>query len=95
MVPTVDIEGFERHHVVEQNPDNLKKLKTKKFGPLLINDPSNLVWVPHFPHIEISAEYSSAPNGDGLRLRDKINKLDFEQQRAVGLSKLRKYGVLK
>ncbi len=94
-MPTSDIKGFERHHIVEQNPNNLKKAEIRKFGPELINDPSNLVWIPHFPHLEISAEYSSKSDSKWPSLRDEINTLDFEQQRAKGLSMLRKYRVLK
>ena len=95
-IPSNDIAGYEQHHIVGQNPENLKKTAIEKFGRQLIDDPSNLVWVPHFPHVEITAEYNSVPNRDGgSTFRERVGKLGFEQQREIGLSFLRKYGVLK
>jgi hypothetical protein len=94
--PTANILGYEQHHIVEQNPSNIKKGVIEKFGSALINDPSNLVWVPHFPHLEISADYSSVPDNDGgPTLRERVKEWEFGQQREFGLRKLREYGVLK
>ncbi len=94
--PAENVDGYERHHIVEQNPGNLEKGNFAKFGSELIDDESNVVWIPHFPHIEVTAEYNSVPNDDGGPiLRERINNLDFDQQREIGLSILRKYGVLK
>jgi len=94
--PTENILGYEQHHIVEQNPSNIEKGVIEKFGSARINDPSNLVWVPHFPHLEISADYSSVPDNDGgPTRRERVKEWDFGQQREFGLSKLRKYGVLK
>ena len=88
--------GYEKHHIVEQNDDNVRKRAAEKFGWAAIDDSINVVWVPHFPHIEISAAYSSIPNNDGgPTLRERVKNLDYSQQREFGLYMLRKYGVLK
>jgi hypothetical protein len=73
--PTENAIGYEKHHIVEQNDDNVRKRPVQKFGWAAIDDPTNVVWVPHFSHIEISAEYSSIPNNDGgPTLRDRVKK---------------------
>ncbi len=88
--------GYEQHHIVNQNPDNLQKGTVAKFGSELINDPSNIVWVPRLQHECVNSEYSSNSTGPGTPLvRELINKMDFQQQREEGLKILRKCGVLK
>ena len=42
--PTQNALGYERHHIVEQNDDNVEKEVVVKFGRDEIDDPSNLVW---------------------------------------------------
>ena len=88
--------GYEQHHIVEQNPDNLEKIIIAKFGQERLDDPSNLVWLPRFQHEEISAYYSSKLFGPGgPTVREIISVFGYEQQREVGLSAMRKFGVLK
>ena len=94
--PTKNILGYEQHHIVEQNPSNIEKGDIfDKFGIARINDSSNVVWVPHFPHLELSADYSSVEEKGGRTLRDELKEMSFEEQRQKGLEKLREHGVLK
>jgi hypothetical protein len=93
--PTENELGYEQHHIVNQNDDNLRKNVFVKFGPGAINDSDNVVWVPRLLHECISAQYSKNSNGTGSPLvRDVINAMDFDHQRAAGLEILRKCGVL-
>lgn len=92
--PAQNILGYVQHHIVEQHDDNVKKREVEKFGSARIDDPSNVVWVPYFPHLEISAEYSSKIDG-GRTLRERVKELDFDEQRRIGLEMLRERGVLK
>ena len=94
--PTQNILGYVQHHIVEQHDDNVRKKEIYKFGGARIDDPSNLVWVPYFPHLEISAEYSGVPDNDGgPTLRERVKKHDFDEQRRIGLEMLRERGVLR
>jgi hypothetical protein len=98
--PTQNVLGYERHHIVEQNPDNIAKgpdvEAIEKFGRDLIDDPSNIVWIPRFKHEQITRYYNSEDRDDPLRRihRKVVNDLDFAGQRAAGLEALRKFGVL-
>ena len=92
--------GYEQHHIVEQNPANIAKapddLDLEKFGRAMIDDPSNLVWVPRLKHELITALYNSKDE-DGLqgRLhRQVINAMDFDAQYQAGLAALQRFGVL-
>ncbi|WP_170153135.1 hypothetical protein [Roseiarcus fermentans] len=97
--------GYERHHVVEQNPSNVAKeddvcevfFAVNKFGREAIDDDNNLVFVPRLKHELITADYNRKPEGGQpfRRLRDYANTLDFDRQRQIGLEELREYGVLK
>ena len=93
--------GYQRHHVVEQNPDNVAKspLATaiEKFGRAALDDPSNIVWVPTLKHEQITGYYNALERSDrpGVLHRDVVDQLDFAAQRAAGLDALRKFGVLK
>ena len=94
--PVENVLGYEQHHIVEQNPDNLTKIVIAKFGQERLDDPSNLVWLSRFQHEDISAYYSSKPFGSGgPTVREIISVFGYEQQREVGLSVMRKFGVLK
>jgi hypothetical protein len=77
--PTDNILGYERHHIVEQNPDNLEKdadvitgdairIPTadtiEKFGRDKLEDPSNIVWVPRLKHEKITNDYNSTDDED-------------------------------
>jgi len=95
--------GYERHHIVEQNPANLTKecddvgVDLAKFGRDKIDEDSNIVWVPRFKHELITNEYNSLDEDDfEHRLRRKVvGEMGFANQREAGLAALRKYGVLK
>jgi hypothetical protein len=104
--PTENILGYEQHHIVNQNPANLAKNVVVKFGRELIDDPSNLAWVPRLKHEPITTYYNDkavnvgdyddkAAEVGNLRVREYLNKLDFDQQRQEGLRIMRKFGVLK
>ena len=97
--PTENRLGFEAHHIVEQNPENIEKRLIyeiailQKFGAAAIDAPSNIVWVPRMRHEDITSEYNSIDGSDPLRrrLRDVINQREFSDQRAFGLEELRKH----
>ena len=98
--PTENVLGYERHHIVEQNRDNVAKSPTEivieKFGWDKIDDPSNIVWVPRLKHELITAYYNSTDLGDPAKRlhRQVVNDMDFNGQREAGLAALRKFGVL-
>jgi hypothetical protein len=94
--PTRNVLGYERHHVVEQNDDNVEKEALVKFGRDALDDPSNLVWAPRLKHELITGYYNEIDPGDlqGRSRRDVIGEDDFETQREKGLAVLRKFGVL-
>ena len=62
--------GYERHHIVEESPYNVLKDDSQaveqmlKFGIEVLNDPSNIVWVPRLQHEQITAEYKAAYFGN-------------------------------
>ena len=94
--PTQNVLGYERHHIVEQNDDNVEKEAVVKFGRDAIDDPSNLVWVPRLKHELITAYYNETDPGDpqGRSRRDVIGEDEFEIQREEGLAALQNFGVL-
>jgi hypothetical protein len=94
--PTENILGYEKHHIVEQNPENLEKIVVEKFGRARLNDPTNLANVARFPHEDITGDYNRTLAGPGSpTVRDLVDQLSFEQQREIGLMFMRKHGVLK
>jgi hypothetical protein len=94
--PSDNILGYEEHHIVNQNSDNLAKDVFEKFGRDIIDDPSNIVWISRLQHECVNAEYSSNWNGPGTpTVREVLNGMDFSRQREEGLQILRKCGVLK
>jgi hypothetical protein len=98
--PTDNVRGYQKHHAVEQNPDNLAKSPVaatiEKFGRTVLDDPSNIVWVPTLKHEQITGYYNSleSENIPSVRHRDVVNELDFLSQRDTGLETLRLFGVL-
>lgn len=98
--PTDNVLGYDQHHIVGQNRDNVLKTPIKvsveKFGWNLIDAPSNLVWIPRLKHELITGYYNSKVEGDpyGRLRRQIINEGDFAAQREAGLQALRLFGVL-
>jgi hypothetical protein len=94
--PTQNSLGYERHHIVEQNDDNVAKTPVVKFGRAKIDDPSNLVYIPRLKHELVTADFNSeVPVGSpGETLRDLVDDLDFDEQRSFGFYMLRRYGIL-
>ena len=97
--------GYQQHHVVEQNPDNVVKAPLvksslaaaiEKFGRAALDDPSNIVWVPTLKHEQVTGYYNAKDDDDGLgRLRRRVvDELDFGGQRVEGLDALQLFGVL-
>ena len=68
----------------------------EKFGRAVLDDPSNIVWVPTLKHEQITGYYNSlaSENIPSVRHRDVVNELDFLSQRDTGLDTLRLFGVL-
>ena len=98
--PTENIDGYERHHIVEQTDANIQKylpeIGLRKFGRDKIEDPSNIAWIPRLKHEQISGDFSSKPGGPNTpTVREQLSKQDFATQREAGLEALRKRGVLK
>jgi hypothetical protein len=98
--PTQNVLGYEVHHIVEQNKDNIAKSPCKvdfeKFGRAVIDDPSNLVWVPRLKHELITAYYNSTDADDpqGRLRRQVVNAMDFASQYQAGLAAMQEFGVL-
>ena len=94
--PTQNVLGYERHHIVEQNDNNVEKEVVVKFGRDAIDDPSNVVWVPRLKHELITGYYNEIDHDDPQerRRRDVIGEDNFDTQRDKGLAVLRKFGVL-
>lgn len=95
--PTENVLGYDRHHIVHQNDDNVAKspgeVRVEKFGRNLIDSPSNLVWIPRLKHQLITGYYNSEV--DGVLRRQAVGAGDFAAQREEGLQTLQRFGVLK
>jgi hypothetical protein len=82
-------DGYEWHHVVEQNSANLARFGTGKIQAL-----ENIFRVPYEPHRKISGYYSSIqPFTNGKTVREWLNEQDYEAQRAFGLKTMKAFGV--
>ena len=95
--PTQNVLGYERHHIVEHNDNNVEKEVVAKFGRDAIDDPSNVVWVPRLKHELITGYFNELDDDDRQerRRRDVIGGDNFETQYDKGLAALRKFGVLR
>jgi hypothetical protein len=82
--PAENLLGYETHHLVEQNDDNVAKRALSKFGREAIDDPSNTVYVPRLKHELISADYSRCVEEDPSErtLREVTDEMDFDKQRS-------------
>ena len=93
--------GYERHHIVEENPANIAKdariaERAWKFGYDALEDPSNIVYVPRLKHEQITAAYNGSYLGNPAypRMRAVVIAMDFNAQREAGLQALREVGAL-
>lgn len=75
-------EGYQWHHIVEQNSANVSK-----FGNEVIQNTRNIVALPSNIHQEVSSIYSSA-NGLGQTFRQSISTQSLLQQLSAGLQVL-------
>jgi hypothetical protein len=87
--------GYETHHIVERLRRSSHPLANSKVFRGQINAPENLVSVPRWKHVDISAWYSR-PNRlyGGLSPRDYLRGKSWEEQYEFGLRILRRFGVL-
>jgi hypothetical protein len=98
--PTANASGYDLHHIVQQNSNNVAKspaeFRVEKFGWNAIDAPSNTVWIPRLKHNLITAYYNGkAVEGSGARLRRQIvGDEDFASQYSDGLATLQMFGVL-
>ncbi|MGA2493604.1 MAG: hypothetical protein ABSF67_11700 [Roseiarcus sp.] len=92
--------GYERHHIVEQNPANLAKSPlaaiAEKFGRAALEDPRNIVWIPRTKHELITGYFNGKDQDDpaGRIRRRVVGEMDFEDQFQAGLGAMRLFGVL-
>ena len=79
------------HHIVEQNPNNIKK-----FGAEAIHTERNLVKVNAGKgslHSRVTGYYNSKIPGTNMRVRDFVNKMGYEEQFKHGMEILKKFGL--
>jgi hypothetical protein len=88
--------GYHDHHVVERqsgssDPDS----NARRFGDRL-ESRENIVRIPQWKHVEISAWYSTRNRAYGGRTpRDYLRGQSWDEQYRLGIQKLRDFGVLK
>lgn len=78
------------HHIVEQNPTNIKM-----FGPKAIHSIKNMIKLPHGAgsiHAKVSGYYSSTYLNSGMRVRDYASTLSFQDQYKFGIEILKRFG---
>jgi len=98
--PTENVEGYDGHHLVQQNSSNVAKsrieIAAEKFGWDVIDAPSNTVWIPRVKHRLITDYYNSTdPNDPSGRLRRQVvSEMSYDAQYADALATLRMFGVL-
>jgi hypothetical protein len=88
--------GYEDHHIVEgQYGSRSDRSNALRFGARL-ESRENLVRIPKWSHIDISAWYSRKNEGfGGMSPRAYLRGRSWDEQYAVGLRALRDVGVLK
>ena len=80
------------HHIVEQHADNIAK-----FGAESIHNSSNLIKLPSGAgsiHAKVTGYYNSLMPGTGMRVRDYVKTLSYEQQYQFGIEVLKRFGWL-
>ncbi len=83
--------GYDIHHIVEQTP-----AEQVGFPRTMIDRDDNLARIPTLKHWEINAWYQTR-NLDygGMSPREYLRYKDWDERRAVVLTALRRFGVLK
>ncbi|MEA2991925.1 MAG: hypothetical protein QOD40_845 [Alphaproteobacteria bacterium] len=83
--------GYDRHHIVEQS-----SAEEDGYPRRMIDAPDNLARIPRMKHWEINAWYQTANREyDDVSPREYLSGKDWDERRRVGLSALRRFGVLK
>ncbi|RXT53122.1 hypothetical protein B6S44_20560 [Bosea sp. Tri-44] len=83
--------GYEDHHIVEQSAGG-----PEGFSRSQIDAADNVVSVPKYKHHEITGWYNTKnPDFGGLTPREYLRGKSWDEQVRVGLSAMRKFGVLK
>ena len=83
-------QGMAWHHIVEQNADNIAR-----FGAEKIHNTKNLIRLPHGKgsiHAKVSGYYSSIYRNTGMRVRDYVNTLSYDEQYKFGIETLKQFG---
>lgn len=84
-------DGMNWHHIVEQNPANVKK-----FGQEKLQNPHNIIRIPGGKgslHAKISGYYSSKqPFSEGKTVRQWLSNKSYEEQYEFGIEKLKMFG---
>ncbi len=87
--------GYEDHHIVEgQYGSRSDQSNALRFGDRL-ESRENMVRIPKWSHVDISAWYSRLNPQYGMTPREFLRGKSWAEQYAVGLEKLRDFGVLK
>ena len=84
-------DGMNWHHIVEQNPANIKK-----FGQEMLQNTHNIIRIPGGKgslHAKISGYYSSIqPFSEGKTVRQWLSTKSFDEQYKFGIEKLKMFG---
>ena len=81
-------EGYQWHHIVNQNPTNKKRFGTR------LHCTDNLIALPVSVHRKISGFYNSKQKWSGRRrVREVINDRSWSEQYEFGLATLRDHGI--
>jgi hypothetical protein len=88
--------GYQTHHIVESQYDSIDPdSNARRFGRARLDSRENLVRIPRWKHVDISAWFSKANDSyEGLTPRAYLRGKSWEQQYQTGLDALRRFGVL-
>src|SRR5262249_16751812 len=88
--------GYEIHHIVEAQRRSDDPQRNAKRFPDKIDSREDLVRIPYWRHVEISSWYSRRNEELGdMTPRNYVHGKNWDEQYALGLVALRKFGVLK
>lgn len=87
--------GYETHHIVERLRGSSHPLANSKVFRDRIGSPENLVSIPRWKHVEISAWYSRPnPRFGDLTPREFLREKSWKVQYETGIAILRDFGIL-